>query len=107
MKTHCCSFNYEHEISKHLFIPNFANVKCGYVSASPENIHLKESCYEARSEKELPVLIEYIDSSKIEAPTATHLDIILYSRDQITKENEAMGTVVSVFMFLWCYTYFE
>ncbi len=81
--------------SKHLFIPNFAGVKCGYVKATPENVLLKESCYEARTEKELAVLIEYIDSSKIESPVATHLDIILYSRDQIIKENEAMGSTVS------------
>jgi hypothetical protein len=77
--------------SKHLFIPNFANVKCGYTKITPENRHLIESCYEARKEKELPVLIQYIDSNKIEAPIATHLDIILYSREQITKENIAMG----------------
>ena len=42
-------------------------------------------------EGELPVLVEYISSSKLAAPQATHLDIILYSREQITKENEAMG----------------
>ncbi len=38
------------------------------------------------------MLIQYIDKSKIEAPLATHLDIILYSREQIIKENEAMNT---------------
>jgi hypothetical protein len=27
----------------------------------------------------------------MEPPAATHLDIILYSREQIIKENEAMG----------------
>jgi hypothetical protein len=82
-------------VSKHLFIPNFAGVKCGYVVLSQENKPLVESSYEARSEKELAVLVEYIDSSKIEAPEATWLDIILYSRDQIIKENQAMGTTVS------------
>ncbi len=80
--------------SKHLFIPNFAGVKCGYVEASADNKHLKESCYEARKENELAVLIEYIDSKNIEAPEATFLDIILYSREQIIKENEAMGCPV-------------
>jgi hypothetical protein len=77
--------------SKHLFIPNFANVKCGYVKISPENRPLIRSCYEARKPQELPVLIQYIDNDNIQAPIATHLDIILYSREQINKENEAMG----------------
>eukprot|EP01134_Creolimax_fragrantissima_P007485 CFRG7485T1 len=76
---------------KHLFVPNFCNVKCGYVAISEENKHLIKTDYEARTEKELPVLVRYFDTSVVEAPTATHLDIILYSREQIMKENEAMG----------------
>lgn len=52
-----------------------------------------ESCYEARKENELAVLIQYIDKSKIEAPLASHLDIILYSREQIINENIAMGDI--------------
>lgn len=80
--------------SKHVFVPNFANMECGYVEATPDNKHLIESCYEARTEKELPVLVQYIDRNKLPAPKATHLDIILYSREQITKENEAMGNPV-------------
>jgi hypothetical protein len=35
---------------KHLFIPNFANVRCGYAAISEENKHLIESYYEARYE---------------------------------------------------------
>lgn len=79
-----------------MFIPNFAGVKCGYTEITPENKHLIESCYEARKENELAVLIQYIDSNRLAAPEATHLDIILYSREQIIKENEAMGTEVSL-----------
>ena len=63
-----------------------------------ENKHLIESCYESRKENELAVLIEYIDRLKIVAPDATYLDIILYSREQIIKENIAMGSKV-------CYYY--
>ena len=37
------------------------------------------------------MLIEYIDRTKMEPPEATWLDVILYSREQIRKENEAMG----------------
>eukprot|EP00598_Pedospumella_elongata_P002339 CAMPEP_0184973692 /NCGR_PEP_ID=MMETSP1098-20130426/5359_1 /TAXON_ID=89044 /ORGANISM="Spumella elongata, Strain CCAP 955/1" /LENGTH=205 /DNA_ID=CAMNT_0027496159 /DNA_START=85 /DNA_END=702 /DNA_ORIENTATION=- len=79
---------------KHVFVPNFCNMDCGYTEITPENKHLIESCYEARTEKELPVLVQYIDRNKFEAPKATHLDIILYSREQIIKENEAMGNEI-------------
>lgn len=80
--------------SKHVFVPNFCNMDCGYVEITPDNKHLIESCYEARTEKELPVLVQYIDRTKLEAPKATQLDVILYSREQIIKENEAMGNEV-------------
>lgn len=53
-----------------------------------------ESCYEARKENELAVLIQYIDRKNLPPPQATCLDIILYSREQIIKENEAMGSKV-------------
>lgn len=68
-------------------------MKCGYVEKTAENIPLIESCYDARKENELAVLIEFIDSKKLAAPTATFLDVILYSREQIIKENIAMGYV--------------
>ncbi len=76
---------------KHLFVENFADVKCGYVPKTAETIPLIESCYEARTKEELAVLVEYIDRNKLPPPKATHLDIILYSREQINKENQAMG----------------
>ena len=76
-------------------MPNFTEVTCGYVMKTEENKHLVESCYEARKEKELAVLIEYIDQGKFkELPKATYLDIILYSREQIIRENIAMGNEV-------------
>ncbi len=68
---------------------------CGYVEITPENTPLIESNYEARTEKELAVLVQYISRNKLPPPKATHLDIILYSRDQIIKENEALGNEVS------------
>lgn len=80
--------------SKHIFIPNFANVECGYTEITPETKPLIESGYEARTEKELAVLVEYIDRKRMAPPQATWLDIILYSREQIIKENEAMGNEV-------------
>ena len=76
---------------KHLFVPNFAGVKCGYTKITADTKPMIVSEYEARKEGELAVLVEYINSDKLPAPDATFLDIILYSRDQIIKENEAMG----------------
>jgi hypothetical protein len=52
-----------------------------------------EAVYEARKESELPVLVQFIDRKKITIPKATFLDVILYSREQIIKENLAMGSV--------------
>eukprot|EP00981_Chlorochromonas_danica_P009104 scaffold2504_cov178-Ochromonas_danica.AAC.4 len=62
------------------------------MAITDENRHLIESAYEARKENELAVLIQYVDRQKVIPPQATFLDIILYSREQIIKENEAMGS---------------
>jgi hypothetical protein len=62
---------------------------------SPDVIPQIRSGYEARKEGELAVLVEYISSDDIPPPRATFLDIILYSREQIIKENEAMGSEVA------------
>jgi len=76
---------------KHIFVENFCGVKCGYTKITDENRHLIKSGYEARKEGELPVLVQWIDAKDCPAPEATHLDVILYSREQIIAENEAMG----------------
>lgn len=47
--------------------------------------------YEARTEKELPVLRRYFPKDKVEPQRAKYLDVILYSREQVVKENEAMS----------------
>lgn len=49
------------------------------------------TCVCHRKPGELAVLIQYFDAKRIPAPAATHLDIILYSREQIIAENLAMG----------------
>ena len=69
-------------------------MKCGYVAKTSEITSLIESCYEARKENELAVLIEYVSREKIPAPDATYLDIILYSREQINLENASMNSPV-------------
>jgi hypothetical protein len=63
---------------KHLFIPNFAAVKCGYAKITDLNRGFLKSGYEARKENELAVLIQWLDQSAFPAPEATFLDIILY-----------------------------
>ena len=66
-----------------------------------ENEHCLRTKYEARNDKELPVLARYFDrelllegGKKKEEdvfPVAQYIDLILYSREQIEKENAAMG----------------
>lgn len=68
----------------------------GAVEITPANVHLVKSGYVSRTEKELPVLSRWIDRKDIQqVPTATWLDIILYSREQILKEDAAMGEMQS------------
>ncbi|KAI9026141.1 hypothetical protein DFJ74DRAFT_663319 [Hyaloraphidium curvatum] len=77
---------------KHIFVRNFVpGLRCGYAPLTEENRGLVESGYEARTPKELPVLVQYIDRTRFEPPEATWLDVILYSREQIVEECEAMG----------------
>ncbi|KAL6060377.1 DUF3228 domain-containing protein [Balamuthia mandrillaris] len=50
------------------------------------------SDYVARREGELPVLTRWFPHDKVTPPTAAFLDIILYSKEQIDKEDAAMGS---------------
>lgn len=86
---------------KHLFIPNFAGVKCGYVKIDDIDQRKIKSGYESRRSNELPVLTQWVDRDDVEAPAASILDIILYSRDQINLENSAMDTENSVVDAPW------
>ncbi|CAM9469029.1 unnamed protein product [Ectocarpus fasciculatus] len=76
---------------KHVFVSNFAGVKTSTVKITPENEKLLVTGYEARTEKELPILSRWFESGTVETPEAKFLDIILYSREQIRKETAAMG----------------
>eukprot|EP00039_Didymoeca_costata_P020176 m.340326 g.340326 ORF g.340326 m.340326 type:complete len:200 (+) comp19239_c0_seq1:173-772(+) len=79
------------EFCKHLFVPNFAKMQYNYAQITEENKSLLQSGYAARTEKELPVLLRWFPKEKVPMSEATHLDVILYSREQIIKENKAMG----------------
>jgi hypothetical protein len=78
---------------KHFFVRNFVgnHLKTPVVKITPENERLLRSGYEARTPEELPVLQRWFDAKDVTTPTAEWLDIILYSGDQIVKENAAMG----------------
>lgn len=78
---------------KHVFVPNFVDADVGYISITDDNKHLLQSGYEARTEKELPVLCRWFSRSSIKIPKAKYLDVIVYSREQIILESTATGTV--------------
>ena len=75
---------------KHLFVPNFAGVRLAYLEVTPDNEHLLRSGYDARTEQELAVLTRWFPVGD-PPPVSKFMDIILYSREQIDKETEAMG----------------
>ena len=92
---------------KHLFLVNdFSNVRVNVLPITPENEQFLRTRYEARNENELPVLTRYFDRELLLLsggsgssgggnsdffPVAKYIDLILYSREQINKENAAMG----------------
>jgi hypothetical protein len=88
---------------KHLFLPVNAfflaeeSDKIPRVNVLPVvgNEHLIRTSYAARNEKEVPVLQRFIPIDALDGPdrlpAAKYLDLILYSREQIEKENESMG----------------
>jgi hypothetical protein len=80
---------------KHIFVKNdFTEAAVNVLSITPENEGLLRSEYAARNDKEMPVLSRYFPQKLVgdNLPVAQYLDLILYSRDQIRKENEAQGS---------------
>lgn len=78
---------------KHVFMPNFDDrIVDPAVRITPDNEHLLRTCYDARTPDELPVLIRFFPADGgVKPAPATFLDLILYSREQIVKERDAMG----------------
>jgi len=81
------------DFCKHLFIENdFTDAKTNVLPITADNEHLLRTRYEARNERELPVLTRYFPKELVAEnglPKAKWLDLILYSREQIEKENAA------------------
>lgn len=76
---------------KHLFVENFCGCAGAVAAVTDENEGALRSGYAARTDKELPVLSRWFPKGSAEPAAATFLDLILYSREQIRKENAAMG----------------
>jgi hypothetical protein len=79
---------------KHFFIVNdFTDAEVNVLPITSENEGLLRTKYEARNEKELPVLARFFPREAVadNLPVAKYLDLILYSRDQINNENAAQS----------------
>ncbi|WP_428385937.1 DUF3228 family protein [Nevskia ramosa] len=68
---------------------NWTSTRCLTVPISDSNRHLLKSGYEARNKDELPVLTRWFEG--VQAPVANWLLVILYSREQLAKEGEAIA----------------
>ncbi|CEO97409.1 Flagellar associated protein [Plasmodiophora brassicae] len=76
---------------KHVFVDNFTPATAYAIPITADNRHLLRSDYVARTPKELPVLQRWFPKDAVQPPVAKYLDVILYSREQIMKENAATG----------------
>lgn len=78
---------------KHLFVRNWVKgLKSPTVALDDVTRPLVKSEYQARTEKELPVLVRWVPASAVpERADAEWLDLILYSKAQIVQECVAMG----------------
>ena len=74
---------------KHIFIENFVGTNEQVLEITEETKPYLRSKYSARNEDELPVLVRYFASDVASnIKPAKYFDIILYSGEQIEKENE-------------------
>jgi hypothetical protein len=81
---------------KHIFLVNdFTDARVNVLPITSKNEHLMRTEYAARNDKELPVLQRYFPLEAVggaeKLPVAKYIDLILYSREQIQKENTEMG----------------
>ena len=75
---------------KHVFIPNQWGCPVGALPITDTNRHLLRSAYTRRRPEELAVLTRWFPADTVTATEAKYLDIILYSREQMVKEYEAL-----------------
>lgn len=65
---------------------NWTPTRCLTIPVTDDNRHLLRSGYETRAPKELPVLNRWFEG--LEAPVAEYLIAILYTREQLRREND-------------------
>ena len=53
------------DFCKHIFLENFINLNCNYTKITEDNEVFIKTVYEARTEKELPVLRRFMPESKV------------------------------------------
>jgi hypothetical protein len=76
---------------KHVFVPNVLNARVGSLPITDANRPLLRSGYTRRRAEELPVLARWFRERDVAPlPVAKHLDVILYSREQLEREYAAM-----------------
>ena len=76
---------------KHLFVQNFTQTPTAAVKIDEKNVGLLRTEYKSRRAGELAVLTRWFSSKDVKVSVAKFLDIILYSREQMLKENAATG----------------
>lgn len=65
---------------------NWTSTRCATVEITADNQHQLRSAYEARNDRELPVLVRWFEG--VDPPVADYLLPILYSAEQLAKEGE-------------------
>jgi hypothetical protein len=75
---------------KHLFIPNEWGCLASALPITDANRPLLRSGYTRRRPEELPVLARWFPADQVAAHEAAYLDVILYSREQMVEEYEAL-----------------
>ncbi|PSC68259.1 flagellar associated [Micractinium conductrix] len=76
---------------KHIFLPNeWSGIPVGALPITDGNRHLLQSGYTRRRPEELAVLTRWFPAGTVQPTEAKWLDVILYSREQLNKEYEAM-----------------
>lgn len=65
---------------------NWTQTRCAAIEITDQNRHLLRSAYEARTKDELPVLNRWFEG--VDPPPASYLLVILYSREQMHREND-------------------
>lgn len=71
---------------KHLFVPNFTSASLNALPITKENEGLLKTGYSKRRPDELAVLTRWFPADRVDLQKAKYLDLILYSREQLTKE---------------------